>query len=421
MEIKRDRYLEKLMLRRWNGLVKIITGIRRCGKSYLLFNLFKDAVIADGVNPDDIIEVKLDEAESIPLRNPLSLYNHIKGLTSDGKRRFVFIDEIQMAIRPRRSDDETTFYDVLNSLLNTGYLDVYITGSNSHMLSSDILTQFRGRGDEIRIHPLSFSEFYAAKGGDRSSAYNEYLMYGGMPRILSMKTDGDKAEYLRGLVKETYIKDIEERHRIDHPEALEGIVDLLCSSVGSLTNPKAISSNFEGVSEGTARKYLDYVLDAFMFSEAKRYDVKGKHYFTFPQKYYCEDVGLRNARLNFRQFEKTHLMENVIYNELRIRGFSVDVGVVTINSKDEEGKSIRTYKEIDFVANRMDNRLYIQSAFAIPDEEKLLSETGQLKRVGDSFRKIVVRGDTWKRWHDDDGILHIDVIDFLLDESVTLN
>ena len=421
MEIARDTYLEKLVSRRWNGLVKVITGIRRCGKSYLLFKLFKDRLLSEGIPPEDIIEIRLDELRSVSLRDPLALYNHIADLTSDRKNRYVFIDEIQ-TVSPVpnpyvKGGEKITFYETLNSLLNLGYLDIYVTGSNSRMLSSDILTQFRGRGDEVRIHPLSFSEFRAAKGGNASDDWREYLTFGGMPRIVSMKNDEEKSEYLRSLFRETYIRDIEERHRIDHPEVLEGMIDLLCSGVGSLTNPRAIASNFRNVSEGTARKYLDYITDAFLFTEAKRFDVKGKRYFSFPEKFYCEDLGLRNARLNFRQQEITHLMENAIFNELVCKGFSVDVGVVILNSKNPEGVSVRIPKEIDFVANRFGERVYIQSAFAIHDEEKLKSETDQFRYTGDSFRKIVVRGDTGKRWFDENGVLHIDVLDFLLDSN----
>lgn len=422
MEIKRDQYLEKLLSHRWNGMVKVITGIRRCGKSYLLFTLFKNCLLSEGVDPGDIIEIKLDEIDAVPLRNPLSLYDYVKSRTSDGRKKYVLIDEIQMisSIRnPYAEDgDRITFYEPLNSLLNTGYLDLYVSGSNSRMLSSDVLTQFRGRGDEIRIHPLSFSEFFSAKGGDRQEAYHDYLTFGGMPRILSMNSDEEKAEYLKNLFKETYIRDIEERHRIDHPEVLEGIIDFLSSNTGSLTNPRTIASNFRNVSEGTVRKYIDYLIDAFLFSESKRYDVKGKRYFSYPQKYYCEDLGLRNARLNFRQQEITHLMENAIYNELRIRGYSVDVGVVTINAKNRDGKSVRIPKEIDFIANRYEDKLYIQSAFAMPDDEKIHAETDQFRYTGDSFRKIVVRGDIGNRWYDERGILHIDMTEFLLNKDL---
>ena len=422
MEIKRDAYVEKLYAHRWNGMVKVVTGIRRCGKSYLLFNLFKNRLLSDGVDPEDIIEVRLDEMEAAALRDPISLYEHIKGLTSDGRKRYVIIDEIQMipSIKnPYHDDGEPiTFYEPLNSLLNTGYLDLYVSGSNSRMLSTDVLTQFRGRGDEIRIHPLSFSEYYEAKGGDRLSAYNDFLTFGGMPRILSMGSDDDKAAYLKALFTETYLKDIKERYGIEHPVVLENIMDFISSNIGSLTNPKQIASHFNDVSENTVRTYIDYLEDAFLFSEAQRYDVKGKRYFSYPYKYYSEDLGLLNARLNFRQQEITHLMENMIYNELLIRGYSVDVGVVILNSKTAEGRSVRNQKEIDFIANRFGEKVYIQSAFAIPDDDKLRTETDQFRHTGDSFRKIVIRADVGNRWFDENGILHINVIDFLLDKTL---
>lgn len=422
MEIKRDLYLEKLCSRRWNGMIKVVTGIRRCGKSYLLFTIFKNRLLSEGVDPRDIIEIKLEEMEAVSLRNPVALYEHVRSLTSDGRRRYVFIDEIQMVPRIKNpyleGGEDITFYEPLNSLLNTGYLDIYVTGSNSHMLSSDVLTQFRDRGDEIRLHPLSFSEYLAARGGDRMSAYNDYLTFGGMPRILSISSDKEKADYLKNLFAETYLKDIRERHAIEHPEVLEGLIDFISSNIGSLTNPKQIASHFKNVSEGTVRTYLDYLKDAFLFSESQRYDVKGRRYFSYPQKYYCEDLGLRNARLNFRQQEMTHMMENAIYNELRVRGYSVDVGVVTVNSRKPDGKSVRIPKEIDFVANRYDEKVYIQSAFAIPDQEKLHSETDQFRYTGDSFRKIVVRADVGNRWFDDRGVLHINIIDFMTDKDL---
>lgn len=422
MESKRDDYLEKLLSHRWNGLVKVITGVRRCGKSYLLFNLFKARLLSEGVDPDDIIEIKLEEIGSISLRNPITLHDYLRSRTSDGRRRYVFIDEIQMIPKVKNpymeGGDDITFYETLNGLLNTGYLDLYVTGSNSRMLSSDVLTQFRDRGDEIRIHPLSFSEYWSTVGGDRAQAYSDYLTFGGMPRLLSIDSDREKAEYLKGLFTETYLRDIMERHRIDYPEILEGIVDFISSNIGSLTNPKQIASQFKEVSEGTVRTYIDYLKDAFLFSEAHRFDVKGKRYFSYPNKYYCEDLGLRNARLNFRQQERTHLMENAIYNELRIRGYSVDVGVVTINAKDPEGRSVRIPKEIDFVANRYEEKVYIQSAFSIPSDEKMHSETDQFRYTGDSFRKIVVREDVGKRWFDEKGVLHINIVDFMLDKEL---
>ena len=422
MEVKRDHYLNELSSHRWNGLVKVITGVRRCGKSYLLFTLFKNQLLSEGVDPDDIIEIKLEEMGAISLRDPIALYDYVKIRTDDGRKRYVFIDEIQMIPRIRNpyipDGEDITFYEPLNSLLNTGYLDLYVTGSNSHMLSSDVLTQFRDRGDEIRIHPLSFSEYYSTRNDDKQSAFFDYLTFGGMPRLISISSDDEKANYLKGLFAETYLKDIKERHKIEHPEVLEGIVDFISSNVGSLTNPNQMASHFKDVSNGTIRTYLDYLMDAFLFSEAKRYDVKGKKYFSYPQKYYCEDLGLRNARLNFRQQEITHLMENAIYNELCSRGYSVDVGVVMTNGKDSKGKSVRIPKEIDFIANRYGEKVYIQSVFAIPDDDKLHSETDQFAHTGDFFRKIVVRTDVGKRWFDERGILHINVVDFLLDKEL---
>ncbi|MBO4357493.1 MAG: ATP-binding protein [Candidatus Methanomethylophilaceae archaeon] len=422
MEVKRDYYLNKLLSHRWNGLVKVITGIRRCGKSFLLFSLFKNHLLSEGVKPDEIIEINLEGMEATPLRDPLRLYDYVKSRTSDGKKRYLLIDEIQMVPKIKNpylpDGEDITFYETLNGLLNTRYLDIYVTGSNSHLLSSDVLTQFRDRGDEIRIHPLLFSEYYSVGNKDKQSAFNDYLTFGGMPRLISMTSDDEKAEYLKGLFAETYLKDIKERHKIEYPEVLEGIVDFISSNVGSLTNPNQMAAYFNGVSNGTIRTYLDYLMDAFIFSEAERYDVKGKKYFSYPQKYYCEDLGLRNARLNFRQQEITHLMENAIYNELCARGYSVDVGVVIMNGKDSDGKSTRIPKEIDFVANKYDERVYIQSAFAITSDDKMHSEIDHLAHTGDSFRKIVVRGDVGNRWFDEKGVLHINVVDFLLDKEL---
>ncbi len=423
MEIKRDLYLDELRSRMWNGMVKIITGIRRSGKSYLLFDLFKNYLIENGVEKNDIIEVKLDKIDYIGLRDPIKLYEYIKDRCVEGKK-YVFIDEIQLV--PSISNpylengDRITFYETLNSLLNMDNVDIYVTGSNSKMLSTDILTQFRGRGDEIRIHPLSFSEYYSAVGGDKNEAYGHFLKYGGMPRILSIDGDAARAKYLKTLFDETYLKDIRERYRIDRLDALDNIIDALCSSIGSLTNPRNIANTVSGmISENTARLYLSYIVDAFLFTESKRYDVKGRQYFSYPMKYYCEDLGLRNAHMNFRQYEETHLMENAVFNELVIRGFDVDVGVVTVNTHDSNGKSIRVAKEIDFIANKGDVKIYVQSAFAMYDDEKREKELDPFKRVNDSFKKIIVRGDTGMRHFDDNGFLHVNIIDFLLDKSIT--
>jgi len=423
MRIERDCYLDKLRSRMWNGMVKVVTGIRRCGKSYLLFDLFKEYLMNTGVDPKDIVEIKLDMMESVGLRDPIKLYEFLSERCKNGKK-YVFIDEIQLIPSVPNpyldNGDKITFYDVLNSLLRMDNVDVYVTGSNSKMLSTDILTEFRGRGDEIRIHPLSFSEYYSAVGGDRIDAYNNFIKYGGMPRTLSIDNPESKKSYLKNLFDETYLRDIRERYSIDRLDALDGIIDALCSSVGSLTNPRNIANSVSGmISENTARNYLSYVVDAFLFTESKRYNVKGRKYYSYPVKYYCEDLGLRNAHLNFRQLENTHLMENAIFNELIIRGFDVDVGVVTVNTHDDSGKSIRIAKEIDFVANKGDVRIYIQSAFTLTEEEKERKELDPFKRVNDSFKKMVVRSDVGIRWLDDDGFLHINIIDFLLDKNVT--
>lgn len=311
-----------------------------------------------------------------------------------------------------------TFYDTLNGLMKLECADIYVTGSNSKMLSTDILTEFRGRGDEIRVHPLSFLEYYSAVGGDRQKAFEYYQRYGGMPRVLSIDSDESKEKYLRDLFSETYLKDIQERHHIERMDVMEGTIDVLCSSIGSLTNPTNISNTMpEKVSDNTVKAYVDYLKDAFLFSEAKRYDVKGRNYLKYPLKYYCEDVGLRNARLNFRQVESAHIMENIIYNELVNRGFNVDVGMVSMNEKDGSGNVVRKRKEVDFIANKGGRYVYIQSAFSIPDDEKMNQEKSSLRHINNSFPKIIVRMDTLGRWYDEEGYLHINLLDFLLDKD----
>ena len=365
MEIKRDSYLEQLISYRFDGLVKVITGIRRCGKSYLLKNIYRNYLIEHGVKEEQIITIELDLAKDIKYRNPLILSSYVREKVEKSKDEYyLFVDEIQMSdevANPYNPDGKKiTFYDALNDLRGLSNLDVYVTGSNSKMLSSDILTEFRGRSDEIRVHPLSFAEYYSAVGGDKNEAFDEYAFYGGMPLILS-----------RG-----------------------------------------------GVSANTIRAYIGHLEDAFLFSESKRYDVKGKSYFDSPNKYYCEDIGLRNARIGFRQQEMTHIMENIIYNELNIRQFSVDVGVVYARTLSEKGNSIRTPREIDFVVNSGGKRTYIQSAYAMPTDEKAEVELRPFTLTGDSFPKIVVRKDIGKRWYDDNGILNINVIDFLLDKEL---
>ena len=428
MEIKRDSYLQQLISYHFDGLVKVITGIRRCGKSYLLKNIYRGYLLENGVKDEQIITIELDLAKDIKYRNPLILSSYIREKVEKNKEEYyLFVDEIQMSdevANPYNSDGKRiTFYDALNDLRGLSNLDVYVTGSNSKMLSSDILTEFRGRSDEIRVHPLSFAEYYSAVGGDKNEAFDEYAFYGGMPLILSRPNDTTKMNYLKSLFQEVYIKDIVERKRIERQDVLEQILDLLCSSVGSLTNPTKIANTLKSkqgysVSANTIRTYIGHLEDAFLFSESKRYDVKGKLYFDSPNKYYSEDIGLRNARIGFRQQEMTHIMENLIYNELNIRQFLVDVGVVYQRAVNDNGNSVRIPREIDFVVNSGGKRTYIQSAYAMPDDEKAEIELRPFTLTGDFFPKILVRKDIGKRWYDDNGILNINVIDFLLDKDV---
>lgn len=428
MEIQRDSYLKQLISYRFDGLVKVITGIRRCGKSYLLKKLYKDYLLNHQVKEEQIISIELDLAKDIQFRDPLHLSSYIREkLSGTTEEHYLFIDEIQMSDEvPNPYNPEgkkISFYDALNDLRSIPNLDVYVTGSNSKMLSSDILTEFRGRSDEIRIHPLSFSEYYSAVGGDKNEAFDDYAFYGGMPLILSRPNELAKMNYLKSLFSEVYIKDIVERKKIERQDILEQILDLLCSSIGSLTNPAKLANTLQSkqgisVSPNTIRAYIGHLEDAFLFSESKRYDVKGKAYFDSPNKYYCEDIGLRNARIGFRQQEMTHIMENILYNELMVRQFSVDVGVVYAREKNEKGNSVRTARDIDFVINSGGKRTYIQSAYAMPTEEKTEIELRPFSLTGDSFPKILVRRDIGKRWYDDYGVLHINLIDFLLDKAV---
>lgn len=432
MEIKRDTYLKKIISYMWDGQVKVITGIRRCGKSYLLRTIFRDYLIAQGIDPKNILTFELDMAKDIEYRNPLSLTNRVKEIVEGKDEKFyLFVDEIQLSDEvpnPYNPDGKKiTFYDALNDLKSLSNLDVYVTGSNSKMLSSDILTEFRGRSDEIRVHPLSFAEFYSAVGGDKADAFDAYAFFGGMPLILTRPDDAAKMSYLKTLFSEVYLKDIVERKKIRRLDVLEATLDLLCSSVGSLTNPnnvaKALNSkqNLSGeelVSNNTVTSYMDHLADAYLFEECKRYDVKGKNYFDYPNKYYCEDIGLRNARTGFRQQELTHIMENIIYNELRIRGCEVDIGVVYSTEKSNAGNNVQVAREIDFIANRGGKKTYIQSAYALESDEKNETENKPFSLTGDSFPKIIVRHDIHKRWYDDNGILNIGVIDFLLDDSI---
>ena len=412
----------------WDGQVKVVTGIRRCGKSYLLKKLFRRHLLESGMKAEDILCIDLDVDSSAELRHPLRLGAQVREwMAREGRRRRVLmVDEIQMCEEvPNPAVPEgrkITFYDTLNGLRAMENLDVFVTGSNSRMLAKDVLTEFRGRADEIRLHPLSFAEFHGAVGGDRRDALEEYLRHGGMPFALSRKDPAGKEEYLKGLFAEVYLKDIVERRNIARRDVLEATVDLLCSSVGSLTNPTRVAAGLAAAgtkaSAHTVRDYIGHLEDAFLFCELRRYDIKGRAYFDYPNKYYCEDVGLRNARLGWRQQEPTHLMENVVCNELLRRGYSVDVGVVETSQMNERGHSVRVQKEIDFVVNRPGTRVYVQSAWAMPDGDKRERELKPFSLTGDSFRKIVVRNDIGRPWQDERGVLHVGLCDFLLDESL---
>lgn len=429
MIIERGHYLDKLISKKDNGMVKVITGIRRCGKSFLLFNLYHSYLNSIGIADENIIELALDEAANARYRNPLELDGYIRTKVSDKSGRFyVFLDEIQFVkdIQNPYLDDKDArigFIDVILGLMKLKNVDLYVTGSNSHMLSSAILTEFRGRGDEIHVLPLSYKEFHDAFEGDKRFAWREYLTYGGMPYVLYLKSHEEKSKYLKDLFENVYIKDVLERNRILNDKSiLEDLLNIISSAVGSLTNPTKLSNTFQSVKHvqvnaNTISRYLDFFIDAFILSKACRYDIKGKKYIETPLKYYFSDVGLRNARLNFRQQEENHIMENIIYNELIARGFDVDVGVVEYNSKDENGKKIRTQLEIDFVTNKGNRRYYIQSALSVDDEGKRIQETNSLNRVEDSFKKIVVVKDGIIPWYDEHGIFYIGIEEFLLDEK----
>ena len=406
--IKRNEYLNQLITKKNNGMIKIITGIRRCGKSYLLDPIFKNYLTDDGVDENHIIKIDLEIRDNIELINPDNLYNYVKSKIIDNEVYYILIDEIQKV---------QDFESVLNSFLKMQNLDVYVTGSNSKFLSSDIITEFRGRGDEIRLYPLSFKEFYDAYQGDKHEAWNDYILYGGMPVILNNNDDKQKSKYLLDLFELTYKKDIIERNKINKSDVLDSIINILSSSVGSLTNPQKIYNTFisnglKDLSKNTVISYLDYLLDSFLIEKSERYDIKGKKYIGTPQKYYFADVGLRNARLNFRQVEENHIMENIIYNELLIRGYNVDVGVVDIR----EG-NLHKQLEVDFVCNQGNKRYYVQVALNIDTREKNLQESRPLNNIGDNFKKIIVVKDNIKHWTNEDGILIIGVQEFLLDKN----
>lgn len=421
--IKRDNYLNRLVDKKENGLIKVITGIRRCGKSYLLFYLFRDYLLENGIKEEQIITVALDDDTYVQYRNPDELSKYVRSKIVNEDMYYVLIDEVQYAISKEEIEnpENIKLYNVLNGLMRLRNVDIYVTGSNSKLLSQDVMTAFRGRGDQLQVFPLTFQEYFEYVGGGKSEAYEDYALYGGMPQLISFKRDEEKMNYLKNLFSEVYFKDISERYAVKLPDVLKELTDDLCSSVGSLTNSKKISDTLGTVknvkvSTATISKYLEYLTESFLFKEAKRYDVKGKKYFEYPLKYYCTDVGLRNARLNFRQQEETHIMENIIYNELIYRGYSVDVGVVEV-SETSNGKRVRKQCEIDFVVNMGSKRYYIQSALSVSEPDKLTTELRPLKNTNDFFKKIIISKTHAKPWTDEDGILHIGLYDFLLNQN----
>lgn len=424
MHIVRQKYLDDLQIRMGNGLIKVITGIRRCGKSYLLFNLFYNYLKETRVSEDCILKIALDDDLNERLRDPAELSSYIRAAVKDtSKTYYILLDEVQFGIIEEEylnPQNPVKIFSVLNGLLRLPNVDIYVTGSNSRFLSKDVLTEFRGRGDEIHVLPFTFKEFMQGYNGDIYHGWADYIVYGGLPLILTMKTDEQKANYLINLFKETYIKDIIDKNHIVKTQELDDLINILASSTGSLTNPNKIKQTFESVSHSklsinTVLNYFEYLKDSFILSEVNRYDVKGRKYIGSPNKYYFEDIGLRNARLNFRQIEQTHLMENIIYNELRYRGFNVDVGVIEKRIIDSEGKSRRNHYEIDFVATKGSRKYYIQSAFEMNSAEKESQEKFSLRNTDDSFKKIVIIKDIIKPQHDEDGITTIGLFDFLDD------
>jgi hypothetical protein len=416
--INRDFYLKQICSSMWDGQIKVITGLRRSGKSVLLFELFYDYLISKGIAKENIITISLDQRKYYQYRNPIVLCNYVESIvTNNHDKYYLFIDEIQMSIKSIDKENENievTVYDMLNELKSYKNLDVYVTGSNSKMLASDILTEFRGRSTQIHVYPLSFEEYYSFKGGDEIKCLNEYMLYGGMPRITELKDDNAKKRYLLSLYDEVYIKDIKERNGIEREDILQEILDYLSSQISSLTNPTKVANAIrnekkEKIDNTLVSNYIQHSINAFLIHVAKRYDIKGKAYFKFPNKYYFTDVGLRNARLNFRQFDPGHLMENIIYIELIRRGYSVDVGVV-YNRKN----NTTAVKEVDFVVNDSDKRIYIQSALRIDEEKKVNSELNSLKLTNDFFKKIIIRNDIYHNYYDESGIYHCSLIDFLL-------
>lgn len=413
MEIERNIYLNQLIERRDNGMVKVITGIRRCGKSFLLFTIFKRYLLNNGVDAGHIIEIVLDGIENEELRDPMACYRYIKDIMKDDEKYYLLLDEVQFMPR---------FEEVLNSLLRMNNIDVYVTGSNSRFLSSDIVTEFRGRGDEIRIYPLSFAEFYSACKGDYEDAWNDYMTYGGLPQIVSFQSERQKADYLKNIFANVYLKDVIERNRLQSVDEISILVDVLASAIGAFTNPAKISNTFASerqmsYTNKTISRHIDYLEEAFLISKANRYDIKGRKYIGANLKYYFTDLGLRNARLNFRQQEPTHIMENIVYNELLIRGYHVDAGVVDVYSKNREGKSIRRQLEVDFVANQGSQRYYIQVAYDMTAEEKQTQEFNSLRNIPDSFKKIVIVNGTGKPWRNEEGFVIMGMKYFLLNSD----
>ena len=416
MDIKRDLYLQKLLNSRNNGMIKVVTGMRRSGKSYLLFNLFADALLKEGVSENHIISINLEDRRNSHLRNPDNLLAYIDAQMVDADMYYILLDEVQMV---------PEFEDVLNSYLHVKNADVFVTGSNAKLLSKDIITEFRGRGQGIMVHPLNFAEFMSAQNNDNNgfsmNLLLKYMQYGGLPKVATIDDETEKKEYLQSLFVQTYLRDIKDRYSIQNDHDLEELIDVVASGIGSLTNPHKIQNTFRSVkqssiSQDTIKNYLDYMQDAFIINKAVRYDIKGRRYIDTPAKYYFEDLGLRNARLQFRQTEETHLMENLIYNELCIRGFSVDVGQLSAFGKDDDGKTERKQFEVDFVCNKGYDRVYIQSAFALPTIEKQEQELNSLKRIKDSFQKVVIVGGMQPTYRNDDGILILNIFDFLLNK-----
>ena len=410
MEIRRDIYLNKLISKKHNGLIKVVTGMRRCGKSYLLFNLFKEYLVNEGVNENHIIEIAFDSFENRKYRDPEVLFPYLMEKIADKEMYYVLFDEVQML------DD---FESVLNSLGRKKNVDVYVTGSNAKFLSKDIITEFRGRGDEVHMYPLTYSEFMSVYDGDKQEGWRDYVLFGGIPLVLGFETADQKSDFLKSLFEETYISDITGRNNIRNKAELEELLNILSSAIGSLTNPSKLSATFKSVknktiSKETIIKYIDYLKDSFLIDSAIRYDIKGKKYINTPSKYYFTDLGLRNARLNFRQVEETHAMENIIFNELKVRGYNVDVGVVVMNEVDKNGKKIRKQLEVDFVCNKGSKRFYIQSAYALPDKEKMEQEQRPLVNTGDGFKKIIITKDAVVPLYNDEGILVMSIYDFLL-------